>query len=46
LVNKGGIAPDIPICHSFITNGRIRYENDSSHQLKGQIIDLPDLSGL
>lgn len=29
-------------CHSFITNGRIQFCEDSWHTLKGQTVDLPD----
>jgi hypothetical protein len=29
-------------CHSFITDGRIQYLGDCTHDLKGQTIDLPD----
>lgn len=30
------------ICHSFITNGKIQYLGDCTHQLGGQTIELPD----
>lgn len=35
---------DIPEvrCHSFVTDGRIQFLNDSFHALKGQTVDLPD----
>ena len=29
-------------CHSFITDGRIRFLSDCSHRLAGQIVSLPD----
>lgn len=29
-------------CHSFVTDGRIQFLNDSHHELKGQTVDLPD----
>nr|WP_279289801.1 DUF6527 family protein [Sulfitobacter pontiacus] len=32
------------VCHSFVTDGRIRFLTDSSHKLAGQTVDLPDLS--
>lgn len=31
------------ICHSFVTDGRIRFLNDCTHELAGQTVDLPDL---
>lgn len=30
-------------CHSVITSGRIAFENDSSHALRGQTVDLPEI---
>lgn len=30
-----------PVCHSFITDGRIKYLADSTHALAGQEVDLP-----
>jgi hypothetical protein len=30
------------ICHSFITDGKIQYLSDCTHELAGQTIDLPD----
>lgn len=32
-------------CHSFVTDGKIRFLDDCSHELKGQTIELPDFSG-
>lgn len=29
-------------CHSFVYNGRIRFEPDSTHALAGDTVDLPD----
>jgi hypothetical protein len=28
------------VCHSFITDGKIKYLNDCTHDLKGKIIDM------
>ena len=28
-------------CHSFVTDGRIQFLNDSAHELAGQTVDLP-----
>jgi len=30
------------ICHSFITDGKIRYLNDCTHKLAGKIVELQD----
>lgn len=30
-------------CHSFITDGFIKFELDSYHELKGQTVELPDI---
>jgi hypothetical protein len=30
------------LCHSLITDGKIRYLSDSNHQLSGKEIELPD----
>lgn len=30
------------ICHSFVTNGRIRYLSDCTHELAGLEVELPD----
>lgn len=29
------------ICHSYVTNGRIRFLPDSTHALAGKTVDLP-----
>lgn len=29
-------------CHSFVTDGRIQFLSDCSHELAGQTVDLPD----
>lgn len=31
-----------PICHSWVTAGRIEYLSDTTHALSGQTIDLPE----
>lgn len=33
------------VCHSFVTDGKIRYLNDCTHKLAGEIIELPDRDG-
>jgi hypothetical protein len=30
-------------CHSFVTNGQIRYEPDSEHDLVNQTVELPEV---
>src|SRR6266576_2647662 len=30
-----------PICHSFVTDGKICFCTDSTHDLKGQTVSLP-----
>lgn len=30
-------------CHSYVTDGHIRFLNDCSHALAGQTVDLPEL---
>lgn len=33
------------VCHSFVTDGRIQYLGDCTHELAGQTVDLPPLEG-
>ena len=40
LVNSSGAGPS-PRCHSFVTDGRIRFLEDSTHELAGQTVELP-----
>lgn len=42
-VNVGGSNPAEPICHSFVTDGKIRYLADCTHAMAGQTVDLPDV---
>lgn len=30
------------ICHSFVTDGKIQFLSDCTHQLAGQTVDLPE----
>lgn len=41
LVNPGGETPGIPVCHSFVTDGRIQFLSDCTHHLAGQAVDIP-----
>lgn len=36
----GGLIEDV--CHSFVTDGRIRFLGDCTHAFAGQAVDLPD----
>lgn len=41
--------PNVPVgerivCHSFVTDGRIQFLDDSTHVLAGQTVDLPEWS--
>lgn len=31
-----------PICHSFVKDGQIQFLDDSTHDLHGQTVDLPE----
>lgn len=31
-----------PECHSFVTDGRIQFLTDSTHQYAGKTVDLPE----
>jgi hypothetical protein len=35
-----------PRCHSYVTDGRIEYLSDSTHELRGQTVELPDWSSV
>lgn len=30
------------ICHSYVTDGRIQFLGDCTHEMKGQTVDLPE----
>lgn len=30
------------VCHSYVTNGKIKYLNDCTHHLKGKTVELED----
>lgn len=36
-------APKCTLCHSFITDGKIQFLGDCTHDLVGQTVDLPDI---
>jgi hypothetical protein len=33
----------VMICHSFVTNGKIRFLADCTHKLAGQEVELPEV---
>lgn len=37
-----GIEEKKMVCHSFVTDGKIKYLNDCTHHLKGQTVELLD----
>lgn len=40
---RGKPAPfECTLCHSYVTDGRIEFLSDCSHDLRGQTVDLPD----
>lgn len=45
LVNAPGRfhVSDIPTCHSFITDGMIHFLEDSTHELAGKTVELPNV---
>lgn len=44
IVEAGGkVTPRPLVCHSFVTEGKIRFLEDSTHKLAGQTVDLPEV---
>lgn len=43
LVNPGGMNPGQPICHSFVTAGKIQFLNDCTHELAGQTVEMQNV---
>lgn len=41
LVNPGEETTGVPVCHSLVTDGRIKFMSDSTHHLAGQTVDIP-----
>jgi hypothetical protein len=33
------------ICHSYVTDGRIQYLGDCTHELANKTVELPDIEG-
>lgn len=42
LVNKLRANPMDHVCHSYVTDGKIQYLDDCTHELAGQTIELPE----
>lgn len=42
LVNRGSLNPGVPVCHSFVTLGKIQFLPDSTHKLAGQTVEIPE----
>lgn len=42
LVNRGSMNPTQPICHSYVTEGKIQFLADCTHKLAGQTVEAPD----
>jgi hypothetical protein len=42
LYNVGGANRSRPICHSYVTDGRMQMLADCTHALAGQTVDLPE----
>jgi hypothetical protein len=42
LVNRDGLNPNVPICHSYVRDGYIQFLPDSSHKLTGLTVPIPD----
>lgn len=41
LMRTSGESGDV-VCHSFVTEGFIKFLNDCTHKLAGQTVELPD----
>ena len=44
LVRKENILDNDSVCHSFITDGKIQYLNDCTHELAGKTVELCDFN--
>lgn len=43
LVNADLSCPSTPRCHIFVTDGKIQYLNDCTHELAGKTIEMEDV---
>lgn len=46
LVNRGSMNPVSPVCHSYVTEGKIIFLPDCTHKLSGQTVEIPDWDDL
>jgi hypothetical protein len=42
IMSGGHVEPKPFVCHSFVTDGKIQYLNDCTHDLAGQTVELKD----
>ena len=42
LVNACEANPNVPVCHSFLSDGKIRFLADCTHKLAGQTVEIPE----
>lgn len=42
-LNDDGSVRQSPLCHSFVTDGRIQFLSDCTHALAGQTVDVPEV---
>jgi hypothetical protein len=44
ILSKAGRGKDLPplICHSYVTDGKIQFLGDCSHELAGKTVELPE----
>lgn len=42
IINGEHVEPKPFACHSFVTDGKIQYLNDCTHQLAGKTVELPN----
>lgn len=40
--NEGPVPYRCGVCHSFVTDGKIQFLNDCTHELAGQTVEIPD----
>jgi hypothetical protein len=40
------ITPKPLVCHSYVTDGKIQFLDDCTHELRGQTVDLPEFDHL
>lgn len=44
IILAGGKVDLMPyVCHSFVTDGRIQFLGDCTHEMAGQTVDLPEM---